>query len=164
MSNSSKTDAQKREALRAKIDAAEIRIEQRSLSGQAKDAADGALSFVKANPLKSLAAVAIGALIIGSLTRPGRRAGRKAGVLAGAASEAALAYALGLFESASNAGSKSQGRLSDLGESVSAKARSWQSTGAREVGELSDYLISAAKRSGKRAGRTIDELRGRISH
>lgn len=164
MAKSTKTDAQKREALRAKIAAAETRQQQRSLTDHAKDAADGALAFVKANPLKSVAAVAAGALVIGALTRPGRRAGRKAGAFASAASEAAMAYALGLFEAAGEAAGKGQNRLSDLGETVGARARSWGSAGARETADLSDYLLRAAKRGGKRTGKTIDDLRRRITH
>lgn len=159
-----KTDAQKREALRGKIAAGENRNAERSLADQAKAAADGALDFVKANPLKAVAGVAIGALIIGAFTRPGRKLTRKTGKLAGVATEAALAYGLGLLETAGNAAGKGQDKLAELGETVGDKARAWQSTAAREGSELSDYLVDAAKRSGKRAGKTIDELRGRFSH
>lgn len=164
MGKSVKTDAQKREALREKIEAGENRNAERSLADQAKDVADGAVAYVKANPLKTVAAVAIGALVIGAMTRPGRRAGRKAGAMAGVATEAALAYGMGLLEAASGAASKGQERLAELGDTVGDKARSWQSTAAREGGDLSDYLLNVAKRSGRRAGKTIDELRGRLSH
>lgn len=160
----SKTDAEKREALRGKIAAGERRNSQRSFGDQAKAAADGALDYVKANPLKTVAGVAVGALLIGAMTRPGRRAGRKAGALATVATEAALAYGLGLLETAGNAASKGQDKLADLGETVGDKARAWQATAAKEGSELSDYLVKAARRSGKRAGRTIDELRSRLQH
>ena len=166
--NSGKTDAEKREALRGKIAAAEERQAQRSFADQAKDAADSALGYVRANPLKAVAAVTIGALVIGALTRPGRRAGAKAGrkdgALAGVATDAALAYGLSLLDSAGSAASKGQERLADLGGSVGDKARAWQSAAAKEGSQLSDYLVEAARRSGKRAGKSIDDLRSRLRH
>lgn len=164
MSDEYKTDAEKREALRAKIEAGEARQAERSLSEQAKDAADGALEFVKANPIKSVAAVAIGAVLIGAMTRPGRKAGKRAGRLASAATDAALAYGLSLLDAGKDAAETGQDRLADLSRSARKNAREWQDYAAREGNELSDYLIGAAKRSGKRASRTIDELRNRISH
>jgi hypothetical protein len=163
-----KTDAEKREALRGKIAASERRNADRSFTDQAKAAADGALEYVKANPLKAVAGVAVSALLIGALSRPGRKAGRKAAAktsaLATVATEAALAYGLGLLETASSAASKGQDKLSDLGETVGDKARAWQSTAAKEGSDLSDYLVEAARRGGKRASKTIDELRSRLSH
>ena len=162
------TDAQKRKALRARIDArteqAQKRRDERGLADQARDAADGAIAYVRANPLVSIAAVAVGALVIGALTRPGRRAGRRAGALAGVATDAALAYGLSLLDSAGSAASKGQDRMGELGEKVGGRVRDFQATAVREGSNLSDYLVTAAKRSGQRAGKTIEELRSRITH
>lgn len=163
MSNAPTTDTQKRDELRAKIEAGESRNADRSLSEQARAVADDAVAFVKANPLKSVAAVAVGALLVGAMTRPGRRAGRKAGAMAGVATEAALAYGLGLLEAASGAASKGQDSLAEFGDTVGHKARTWQASAAREGANLSDQLVRAAKRGGDRAGRTIEELRSRLS-
>ena len=157
-----KTDAQKREALRTKIDAGEVRNSQRSFAEQAREAADDALDYVKAHPLKSVAAVTVAALLIGAMTRPGRRAGRKAGAMASVAADAALAYGLGLLDSAGDVMAKGQDRLSEFGDTAETKARKWGGIAARETGELSDYLATATRRGGKRASRTIDELRGRL--
>ncbi len=107
--------------------------------------------------------MAVGALIIGAMTRPGRRLGRKTGAIAGVATDAALAYGLSLLDTASGAASKSQDKLADFGDTVGDKARTWQSAVTREGSQLSDYLVDTARRSGKRAGRTIDDLRSRIS-
>lgn len=164
MTDQTKTDAEKREELRARIEAGEARQAVRSLGEQAKDAADGALDYVKANPIKSIAAVAFGALVIGAMTRPGRKAGKRAGRLASAATDAALAYGLSLLDAGKDAAETGQDRLADLTKSDRRNARDWQHHAVREGHELSDYLIGAAKRSGKRASRTIDELRARISH
>lgn len=168
MAKSPATDAQKRKALRAKIESrtgeAQKRRDERTLADQARNAADSAIAYVRANPLVSIAAVAVGALVIGALTRPGRRAGRKAGALASVATDAALAYGLSLLDSAGNAASRGQERMGDLGERMSGRVRDLQTTAMREGGALSDYLVNAAKRSGRRAGRTIDDLRSRITH
>lgn len=164
MSDISKTDAQKREALRAKIDQGEARQAERNYVDQAKAAADDALEYVKANPLKTVAAVAVGALLIGAMTRPGRKAGKRAGKLAGVATDAAIAYGLSLLDAGKDAADKAPGKLADLSDTARKSAREWQDYAAREGSELSDYLIAAAKRSGKRASKTIDELRSRISH
>jgi ElaB/YqjD/DUF883 family membrane-anchored ribosome-binding protein len=163
-STSSTTDAEKREALRGKIAAGERRNADRSLADQAKAAADGALEYVKANPLKAVAGVALGALIIGAFTKPGRKLTRKTGKMANVATEAALAYGLSLLESAGAAADKGQDKLADLGEAVGDKARAWQHTAAKEGGALSDYLVKAAKRSGKHAGKSIKDLRSRLQH
>lgn len=163
-SGTTSTDAEKRAALRSKIAAGEERNSQRSFADQAKTAADGALDYVRANPLKTVAAVAVGALVIGAMTRPGRRARRKAGAMAGVATEAALAYGLSLLNSAGNAASRGRDRLAELGGNVGDKARAWQSAAAREGSELSDYLVKATKRGGKQAGRSIKDLRSRLSH
>lgn len=163
-----KTDAEKREALRGKIAAAEERQAQRSFADQAKEVADSALGYVRANPLKSVAAVAVSALVIGALSRPGRKAGAKAGrkasKFASVATDAALAYGLSLLDGASSAASKGQDKLADLGGTVGDKARAWQSTASREGAELSDYLVGVAKRSGKSAGKSIKDLRNRLSN
>lgn len=163
-----KTDAEKRAALRKKINAAEERQAQRSLADQARDAADTALGYVRSNPLKAVAAVAVGALVIGAMTRPGRRAGarasKRASRIASVATEAALAYGLSLVDGAGKAAQKGQDRLSDFGGAVGDRTSAWTAAAAKEGGLLSDYLIGAARRRGKRAARSIDELRNRIQH
>ena len=55
------TDEQKREQLRARIEAGERRNEARSLADQAKDVADSAIEFAKKHPVATVA----GAVVIG---------------------------------------------------------------------------------------------------
>lgn len=164
MASETKTDAEKREALRAKIESSEQRNAERSLADQARGVADDAMDYVKANPLKTVAAVAVGALLIGAMTRPGRRAGRRAGAWAGLAGETALGYALGLFDRAGSATRRGQHRLGEIGGHVGNRARSWSRSAVNEGSELSDYVLDAARRGGRRASRTIDELRARLSN
>ena len=56
------TDEQKREQLRARIEAGEKRNEERSLADQAKDVADSAIEFAKKHPVATVA----GAVVVGS--------------------------------------------------------------------------------------------------
>jgi ElaB/YqjD/DUF883 family membrane-anchored ribosome-binding protein len=68
----------KRDELRAKIEASERRIAERSVADQAKEAAGAATTYVKENPLTVLGgAIAIG-LVIGLMTKPGRAVAVKA--------------------------------------------------------------------------------------
>lgn len=68
----------KRDELRAKIDAGERRIAERTLAEQAAEAAEKATEFTRQNPLTVLGgAVALG-LALGLMTKPGRRAAKNA--------------------------------------------------------------------------------------
>lgn len=67
-----------RDALRARIEAAERRNADRTLADQAREAADAAVDYTRANPLTVIGgALAVG-LLIGLLTRPGRRMASRA--------------------------------------------------------------------------------------
>ncbi|WP_375289791.1 hypothetical protein [Qipengyuania sp.] len=156
------TDEEKREALREKIAASEARHEERSFAEQAQAMADEALEFVKENPLKTIAAVAVGALIIGALTRPGRELGRKAGGMASVATDAAVAYALGLFDAAGEVAEASGDRLSEAGHTAANRARRWRNLASEESHELADYLTASARHGSNRADRAFKRLRGRL--
>jgi hypothetical protein len=68
----------KRDALRAKIEAGERRIEERTLASDAREAAHAAADYARGNPGKVIGgALALG-LLIGLLTAPGRRAAANA--------------------------------------------------------------------------------------
>lgn len=112
------TKDEKRDALRQKIEASERRIAERTFADQAREAADAALDYTKANPLKVVGgAVALGVLI-GLMTSPGRRvASRAATGAAAAASGAASAVgnaASGTAKTVSNAASKGTSRAGNL--------------------------------------------------
>lgn len=67
-----------RDELRAKIEASERRLAERTVTDQAREAAGAATTYVKENPLTVLGgAIAIG-LIIGAMTPAGRRAAASA--------------------------------------------------------------------------------------
>ena len=156
------TDEEKRAELRDKISAGETRNAERSLAEQAQKAADDALDFVRENPLKTMGAVVIGALLIGALTRPGRELGRKAGGMASVASDAAIAYAMGLLDSAGDAAEEGQEALADLGHTMGRKARKWQAAAVDETDGLTNFLAAKAKRGSTQASRSLGRLRKRI--
>ena len=86
------TDEQKRDQLRARIEAGEKRNEERSLGDQAKEVADSAIEFTKKHPLAVVGGVLVAGIAIGAMTRRGRRLGRRGGAFATLAADAALAY------------------------------------------------------------------------
>ena len=84
------TDETKRDELRQKIEANERRIAERTLGEQAKEAAQAAADYTRANPLTVIAGAVVVGLTIGLMTKPGRRvAGKAASSAASAATEAA---------------------------------------------------------------------------
>ena len=90
----------KRDELRSKIEAGERRLAERTLADDAREAAEAAADFTKKNPLVVLGgAVALG-LVIGLMTKPGRRAAVNA---ATGAANVASGAASGAANAASNA-------------------------------------------------------------
>ena len=156
------TDQKKRTQLKNKIDAAEKRNkqrdEQRSFGDYARDARDGATSFVKEHPITTIAgALALGVVVASIVPGPGRRlrkqATRRGAVLAGVLADLAMTYGSQALEGAGKAASAGQDRLGDLGGTLADGARSLR----REAGGLADD-------AGKRASRTFRDLRSRMAH
>ena len=111
---STATSTEKRDELRAKIEASERRNAERSVTDQAKEAAGAATTFVKENPMTVLGgAIAVG-LAIGLMTKPGRAAATKAAKgTANAVSGAAGGAARGVGSAAKSQGSKFGHLLAD---------------------------------------------------
>ena len=85
------TDEQKRDQLRARIEAGEKRNEERNLGDQAKEVADSAIEFTKKHPLAVVGGVLVAGIAIGAMTRRGRRLGRRGGAFATLAADACRA-------------------------------------------------------------------------
>jgi ElaB/YqjD/DUF883 family membrane-anchored ribosome-binding protein len=139
-----------RDALRGKIEAAERRNAERTLADQAREAAGAAADYTRAHPLTVIGgAVAVG-LMIGLLTRPGRRVAGKAlhgagDAISGAASsasagvkgiaarggskigtlfgEAALAYIMTVIDELVDTARTGQDRVGELGDAAGAQAK-----------------------------------------
>lgn len=162
------TDEQKRAELREKIGAGEQRNAERSVGEMAKEAADTVTDFAKRHPLATVAgAIGIG-LAIGAMTRPGRRLTRRTGVLAAMAADTAMNYGLNAFDragtatsSASRAGSDG---IADLGETLSSALRSLRRDAAYPADVTGDALRGTKRRAGRKASRTMRDLRSRLNH
>lgn len=116
------TQDEKRDELRQKIEASERRIAERSFADQAREAADKAVDYTRANPLTVVGGAVVVGLVIGLLTRPGRRVASRAAVgVAGAAGGAAHAVgdaAGAAADAARDAGSTAKRRTSHLGSLI----------------------------------------------
>ncbi len=98
------SDDTKRDELRAKIEASERRIAQRTLADQAQEAAGAATKYVRENPLTVLGGAIVVGLLIGGMSKPGRRAAKNAATgAASAVSSAASGAASGAVKTAGNA-------------------------------------------------------------
>ena len=148
----------KRDALRARIEAAERRNAERTLAVQAREAASAAVDYTRAHPLTVIGgALALG-LAIGLLTRPGRqlahrvatgageavsgarssaasgvkrvavRSGSQLGTLIG---EAVMNYVMTMIDEALDTARTGQERAADLGEAASSKVQVARSAAAR---------------------------------
>ncbi len=102
-------DTTPRDELRAKIEASERRMAERTLADSAQEAAGAATDYVKQNPLTVLGgAIAVG-LLLGAVSKPGRRAAK------GAASSAASAVAGAASSAAEGVGNAAKKRGTAFG-------------------------------------------------
>ncbi len=142
---------QKRTKLRTKIEAGERRNADKSLTDYARDARDGATSFVKEHPIATLAGgLALGVLVAAVVPGPGRRLRRTASArgtaLAGVLAELGLAYGTQLLDGAGKAARAGHERIGELGDT------------------LGDGALNLRREAGSKTTRAIRELRSRLPH
>ncbi len=158
---------EKRDELKAKIEAAEARNEERTFAKLAQDTADSATSFVKEHPLAAVAGVAVLGVAIGAMTRPGRRIGRQAGQraskFAGYATELGVAYATGLLDAAGDAAATGKDKLEDFSDALNDNASAVKRNAAFRTGNAAAAARAITREAGKRAGRTVRDMRSRAS-
>ncbi len=158
------SDAEKRDQLRARIEAGEQRNEERTLADQAKDAADSALEFTKKHPLAVVGGVLVAGLAIGAMTRRGRRLGRRGGTLAALATDAAFAYGARMIDSVLDGAQYAGDRIEDFGDSASTTARGLRRDAAYKLDVAGDALRSSGRKAGRKGSRAYRALRTRINH
>lgn len=157
------TTEEKRAELREKIEAGEKRNDERAFADRAKEAAETATNFAKEHPFAVIGgAIAIG-LAIGAMTKPGRRAARRGGFLASLAAEAALAYGMHAIDRAGDVARSGQDRLEDFGDSVASSARTARRETSYLAGKASDRTTTIARTASRKAGRSVRNLRSRIT-
>lgn len=104
-----------RDELRAKIEARERRIAERTLADDARDAANAATQYMKENPLQVVGgAIAVG-LVIGLMTSSGRKAmGNAVGNAASGTASAVGSAASGAAKTVETAAKKQSSRFGTL--------------------------------------------------
>ncbi len=158
--NSHSTDT--RDALRARIEAAERRNAERTLADQARDAATAAVDYTRANPLTVIGGAIAAGLVIGLLTRPGRRVASRAVHSAGDAISGAAASASSGAKGLAVRGGSRIGQL--LGEALMAyvmtvidEVLDTARAGQEAAEDLSGAASAKAKQiSGQLSGKTAD--------
>ena len=151
------TDQEKRDQLRARIEAGEKRQEERSFLDQAKDVADSAVDFAKRHPVATVAgAIAVG-LAVGAMTRRGRELGRRGGSLASYATDAAIAYGLSMIEGAGD-------KFEDFGDAAETLARRLKRDAGYRLDSMGDYIRSSGRRASRKSKRGYRDLRARLSN
>jgi len=148
----------KRAALKGKIKAAEKRNADRSLTDYAREARDGATSFVKEHPITTVVGgVALGVLVASLVPGRGRQirkqATKRGAAMAGVLADLALTYGTQMLDGAGKAARTGQDRLGDLGSTLGDSARDAQ----REAGSLTREV-------GERAVKTLRDLRSRMAN
>ena len=176
----------KRDALRAKIDAAERRNAERTLADQAREAANSAVDYTRANPLTVIGgAVALG-LVIGLLTRPGRRVAGRAlhgasDAISGAASnakasmsgatarqgsrigemvaEAAMAYLMTAIDEMLETARTGQDKAAELGDAAGSQAKRITANASEAAGSAADGTRALARKTADVALGVVRDLR-----
>jgi ElaB/YqjD/DUF883 family membrane-anchored ribosome-binding protein len=185
------TNPDARDELRAKIEARERRIAERTLADEARDAAEAATNYVRENPLKVVGgAIALG-IVIGLMTKPGRRAAARAATgtasaVSNAASgtattvsnaakkrgaalgtliaDAVVAYGIKLIDQALDGVQAGKDKLEDVGDAASAKARDVKRDAGYVAGKASDKTRTVTQRTRRRAARAVRDLKGRVTN
>ncbi|MEP3051309.1 MAG: hypothetical protein ABJP48_09415 [Erythrobacter sp.] len=183
-------DMEKRDELRAKIDASERRNAQRSIAEEAREAASAAGEFIKKHPGAAIGGAVATGVAIGLMTKPGRRVaagaakGVASGVHKGATSartgavngvkrqrdkvasllgDAALAYGVKVIDNALNAARRGQDHAEDFADASAAKTREIRREATYIAGSTADATRTMSKRASRKAERTVRELKNRVT-
>lgn len=149
----------KREELKARIAAGQSRHERRSLSEQARDAADTAVDFVKEHPVATIVGGLAVGLLIGSMTRSGRRAGRRAGSWASSASDAVVAFGFGLLDDIEDMSRHGRDKAVDAGDRLGFKSRELKRDADHYARSLQDRASTTSRLAGRSLSRRLRDLK-----
>lgn len=188
MTDTTSASHDQRDALRARIEAAERRNAERSFADQARAAADAAIDYTRANPLTVVGGAVAFGLVLGLLTRPGRRVAGRAlhsagGAISGAASsatsgvrsvaarggsrlgtlvgEAAMGYALTVIDDILEAARETKERAGDFGEAAGAQARKLGADASDAAGSTADGTRALARNMRDAALGVVRDIRER---
>ena len=150
------TDQEKRDQLRARIEAGEKRHQERSFAEQAKDVADSAVEFAKKHPVATIVGAITVGLAIGAMTSRGRSLGRRGGAWASYAADAALAYGLSMIEGAGD-------KFEDFTDSAGTQARRMKRDAGYRLDTMGDSLRASGRRANRKSKRSYRDLRARLT-
>jgi ElaB/YqjD/DUF883 family membrane-anchored ribosome-binding protein len=151
------TPIDRRDALRARIEAAERRNAERSLADQARAAADAAMDYTRANPLTVIGGALTAGLVIGLLARPGRRV---AGQALHGAGEAISGAASCTSSDAKSLAKRGGSRLASIiGKASLAYAMTMVEDWLETVREGQERAETEAKALSKKASKGADATR-----
>ncbi|MEL6876732.1 MAG: hypothetical protein AAGL68_01370 [Pseudomonadota bacterium] len=181
---------EKRDELRAKIEASDRRNAKRSLGDDAREAASAAGEFIKRHPGVAMGGAVATGLAIGLMTKPGRRVARNAakgvatGVKKGAdgvksasvsgakkrssqvmslLGDAIIAYGIKVIDSALDTAQRGQDTIEDLSDAGTAKARELKRDAGYAVGSAGDTTRAISRRATRKAGRAVRDLKDRVA-
>ncbi|MHA6333629.1 hypothetical protein ACXYL9_08075 [Qipengyuania sp. CAU 1752] len=156
-----------RDALRQRIEEGQARLAERDWAADAQKAADSAKEFVREHPIATVAGVATIGLLIGAMTRPGRRLGNRAAGLVTYATEAGVAYALGVIDAAGDLAvdvrEASAEKMEDVGDSLERTTRKAKRESAYLAASARDTVHDLGRKAGRKAGRTFRNTRNRVA-
>ncbi len=180
------TPIDKRDSLRARIEAAERRNADRTLADQARAAADAAVDYTRANPLTVIGGALAAGVVIGLLTRPGRRMASRAyhnvsetisdasssvsrrarGLTSRSPSrfsdligDTAMAYIVKLLDDAVEGARAAQDRAEALGDAAGTQARKLGHKAADAAGSTADSSRAFARKASSAAADAVRDLR-----
>jgi len=161
------TSIDTRDELRAKIEASDRRIAERTLADSAREVAEDAGKFAKAHPLTVLGGAVAAGLVIGLLTTPGRRLARstasgtaramgnaaegaksavgnaaksRAASFGNVLADAAIAYGIKLIDEALDQARNGQEALSEAGDTAKETARGIRREASSLAGTAADKV------------------------
>ncbi|WP_086607482.1 hypothetical protein [Erythrobacter donghaensis] len=182
------TPIDKRDALRARIEAAERRNADRTLADQARAAADAAIDYTRANPLTVIGGALVAGVVIGLLTRPGRRMAGKAfhnasdaisdatssvsrrarGITSRGNSrfsdligDTAMAFVMNLLDEAVEGARAAQDRAEALGDAAGTQAKKLGNNAAEAAGSAADSTRALARKASSAAAGAVRDLRNK---
>ena len=177
--------ADSRDSLRARIEAAERRNAERGIADQAREAAAAAVDYTRANPLTVIGGALAAGLVIGLLTRPGRRVASKVAhsasdAISGAASsarsgvgnvasrggsrlgrmvgEAVVAYAMTMIDEVLETARAGQERAEELGDAAGVKAKRITARTSEAAGSAADSTRALARKTADAAAGVVRDL------
>ncbi|MFN2100761.1 hypothetical protein [Altererythrobacter sp. MF3-039] len=159
------TTEEKREELKERIAAGEKRHEERNqLLEIARETSENVKTFAKQHPVATVTGgVALG-LIIGAMTPKGRLLGKRAGIMLATFAEIGATQALAGMAKAGEAARVGQDKLEDLGDDLGAAARAAKREIGYRAGSAADGARTISKRMSRKTGRTVRNLKDRVTH